>query len=207
MTTWNPPTTHHSLLVRLRSAEDQAAWDEFYAIYQPLIVRLAKSRGFQDADASEVAQEVLLKVSRSIQSYHSSDSGPSFRAWLATITRNHALNRLRQIQPQPIGGTSFHRRLDNLAAPSEVHSSGSSSPEEHEFEYERRRQAFLWAADQLRERFSESNWQAFWLTCVEGISIEDAAKRLNISTGKVYVARCRVIARLRETVQRLTEEV
>lgn len=208
MTSWNNPSTHHSLLVRLRNADDQLAWNEFSEIYQPLIFRLARSRGFQDADASEVAQEVLLLVSRSIDSYQPHHDGqsphdrPSFRSWLARITRNHALNRLRKRIPQTIGGTSFHRRLDNLVAPTV-----DDEQDQREFEYEHRRQAFLWAAEQLKHRFSELNWQAFWLTCVEGKGVDEVARELGISPGKIYVARCRVIARLKETVQRLTEEV
>lgn len=201
MTGPNAPSTHHSLLVRLRNADDQQAWNEFYAIYQPLIFRIARARGFQDADASEVAQEVLLLVSRSIDTYQPTHDGPSFRGWLARITRNHALNRLRKKTPQTVGGTSFHRRLENVAEQPK-----DAQQDEREFEYEHRRQAFLWAAEQLRHRFSQVNWQAFWLTCVEGQAVADVAERLGISAGKVYVARCRVIARLKETVQRLTEE-
>lgn len=201
MTGWHDPLTHHSLLIRLHDAEDRAAWDEFYAVYQPLIFRLARARGFQDADANEVVQEVLLKVSRSIGTYTPNHDGPSFRGWLAKITRNQTLNRLRQRAPQTIGGTSFHRRLENRAV------EGNEDQAQREFEYEHRRQAFLWAAEQLRNRFSELNWRAFWLTCVEGKPVPDVARELGISTGQIYVARCRVIARIKEMVQRLTEEI
>lgn len=201
MTRLPTPTTRHSLLVRLRDAGDQLAWDEFFAIYQPLIYRLARSRGFQDADASEIVQEVLLIVSRSLDSYVPQRDGGTFRGWLATVTRHHALNRLRGTAPRAIGGTSFDRRLDQLTG-----DAGASEAEEREFEYECRRQTFLWAAGELKSKFSESNWRAFWMTCVEGVSVADAAQQLGMSVGLVYVARCRVIARIRETVQRLTEE-
>lgn len=53
------PDTRHSLLMRLTDASDVSAWDEFVAIYEPLVYRLARRKGLQDADAQEVVQEVM----------------------------------------------------------------------------------------------------------------------------------------------------
>ena len=50
------PATRPSLLVRLRNLQDQQSWEEFYTIYQPLVFRMARNQGFQDADASELTQ-------------------------------------------------------------------------------------------------------------------------------------------------------
>ena len=56
------PGTRASLLVRIRDPEDKDAWRQFVAIYAPLIHGLARRRGLQDADASDLTQEVLRKV-------------------------------------------------------------------------------------------------------------------------------------------------
>ena len=61
------PMTRPSLLVRLRNLQDQQSWEEFYTIYQPLVFRMARSQGFQDADASELTQEVFLAVASAIE--------------------------------------------------------------------------------------------------------------------------------------------
>ena len=53
------PETRPSLLVRLRDPPDEQAWGEFVEIYEPLVYRLARRRGFQDADARELVQDVL----------------------------------------------------------------------------------------------------------------------------------------------------
>jgi RNA polymerase sigma-70 factor (ECF subfamily) len=194
-------TTHHSLLVRLADVDDQRAWEEFFSIYQPLIHRLALGRGFQDADASEIAQEVMLSVSRSIGNYVPGKHPGSFRAWLAKITRNQALNRLRRRAVPVVGGSTFMKKLI------EASDESTASDDEHRaFDQEARRQIFRYAAERIRHRFSEQNWQAFWLTCVEGATATDVASRLGIPVGQVYVARCRVIARLRETVEQITEQ-
>ena len=51
-----------------------------------------------------------------------------------------------------------------------------------------------------------ATWQAFWQTAVEGRSAREAGEAVGLSAGAVYVARSRVLARLKEEVQRLREE-
>ena len=194
------PETRHSLLLRLRNREDQQAWHEFFEIYQPLIYRLARARGAQDAEAQDITQDVLMSVSRAMESYQLQQHAGAFRGWLATITRNTTLNRLRSLQSRQ------QAEVEQVSLDGVSGDAGFDATAEREFQYEHRRQVFLWAAGQLRDRFSQHNWDAFWLTCVEGQSIESAADRLQMSQGAVYVARCRVIARLREIVELRTGE-
>ena len=61
----------------------------------------------------------------------------------------------------------------------------------------------LWAADRIRNEFRESTWIAFWETCVEGRPIREVAEELGVSVGSIYVARSRIVARLRERVSQL----
>ncbi len=69
------PETRDSLLLRLADAADHEAWCQFTAIYRPLIYRVARRRGLQDADAQDLAQQVLLSVAGAIDEsalgYHS----------------------------------------------------------------------------------------------------------------------------------------
>ena len=60
------PTTRASLLLRLCDSKDHEAWVEFVTLYEPVIYRLLRRHGLQDADARDVMQELLLAVSRSI---------------------------------------------------------------------------------------------------------------------------------------------
>ncbi len=196
------PTTRHSLLLRLRDVDDKQAWNEFFEIYQPLIYRLARARGVQEAEAHDVTQEVLMAVAGSIEQFESRPQRGSFRGWLATITRNTTINRLRSLETRPLLQASDSNRWEE----SLVGDAAVDQVAQREFEYERRRQVFLWAAEQLRTRFQTRNWQAFWLTCVEGQGVDVVAEKLGMSAGAVYVARCRVIARLREIVELKTGE-
>ena len=68
------------------------------------------------------------------------------------------------------------------------------------FDLEYRRRLFRWAAEQIRGEFQASTWKAFWRTCVEGRAIQEVAAELQLSAGAVYVARSRVMARLRKRI-------
>ena len=72
------PETRPSLLIRLRDTRDDQAWAEFTAIYEPVIYRMSKTRGLQDADAREVVQEVLMSVATAMERFDVSAAG-SFR--------------------------------------------------------------------------------------------------------------------------------
>ena len=93
------PATRCSLIVKLRDPADSAAWREFVAIYEPLVYRLARRKGLQDADARDLCQDVFQAVARAIDRW---DPGRgSFRGWLSRITRNLLINFLTRRQFQP----------------------------------------------------------------------------------------------------------
>ncbi len=89
------PTTRASLLLRLCDSEDHEAWVEFVTLYEPIIYRLMRQNGLQDADARDVMQELLLTVSRSIDRWEPREGG-SFRGWLRRVARNLVIHWLKQ---------------------------------------------------------------------------------------------------------------
>ena len=74
------PSTRASLLVRLRDPRDERAWAEFLAVYRPLVDRLGRRSGLQDADAADLAQEVFRSVAWAIGRLDPDPSRGSFRA-------------------------------------------------------------------------------------------------------------------------------
>jgi RNA polymerase sigma-70 factor (ECF subfamily) len=74
------------------------------------------------------------------------------------------------------------------------------------FDLEYRRRIFRWAADQIHGEFRPSTWQAFWLTAVEGQDARAAALVCGISVGAVYIARSRVMARLKAIIEEVEGE-
>lgn len=177
--------------MRLRDPADAVAWSDFVSIYEPVIYRLARSRGLQDADAREVTQDVLISVAGAIERFDLQREG-RFGGWLARITRNATVDRIRQRCEQGSGRTDMIRALEQLP---------EAEPDESAvFDLERRRQLFRWAAKRVRRQVQEPSWQAFWRTAVEGQPAATVAAQLDMTTGAVYVARCRVLARLKTIV-------
>jgi RNA polymerase sigma-70 factor (ECF subfamily) len=193
------PSTRASLLVRLRNPQDERAWAEFLAIYAPLVQTLARRSGLQPADSLDLEQEVFHAVAQAIDTYDPDPARGSFRGWLATIARNRLLNGLaaRRRQATATGGTSIGQVLASVPDP-------SPGPDDSVlFETEYRRRVFHWAAERIRDQFQESTWLAFWRTSVEDRAVADVAAELGLTPGAIYVARSRVLSRLRQTVQDL----
>lgn len=189
--------TRPSLLIRIRDLRDEIAWAEFARLYTPLIYRVARQSGLQDADASLVAQDVLITVARTIHRFEYDRAYGSFRGWLKVVTRSRLSDFLRAQgrHVQGSGDTVVLRVLDDQADPSQ--------PDLWEREY--RRSLFEWAAERIRCEFEEKTWQAFWQTSVDGRETADVAGALGTSVGAVYIARSRVIARLRREVEEIEE--
>ncbi len=167
-------------------------------IYEPLVYRLARQRGLQHADAEDLTQEVFAAVSKAIGTFDPDSEKGSFRGWLSRIARNRIINSLtRKKGPTGTGDTGFQDFLNQQPALEEEAVT--------QFEIEYRREVFRWAAQCVRQDFQEDTWRAFWLTGVEGESIESVAKLLGKTRGAIRIARCRVLARLKEEVARLEE--
>ena len=191
------PETRNSLILRLPDRQDVEAWDRFVEIYQPLVFRLARAKGFQDADAHDVVQEVLVAVSRAIERWEPDAERGRFRDWLFRIARNLMINFLTRRKHRPLGsgGSDWLRLLDVQC------DSGSEASREFDLEY--RRELFRFAAERVRLEVQPRTWDAFRLTYIDERPVDEAAAVLGMSEGAVQVARCRVLARLRETVKRL----
>ncbi len=193
------PKTRASLILRLRDRSDLSAWQEFAEIYQPLVFRLARSKGFQHSDAMDIAQEVLLRVAGAVERWEPDPNRGTFRGWLYRIARNLMIDFLERGKKHPLvaGSTGMIRLIEQQAA---------ASAESQAFDTEFRRQVFAWAANRVRPHFQDSTWEAFWRTAVEEQSAADVAVALGIKIGTVYVARTRVMQRLRSEVQRVLKD-
>src|SRR6476646_5685708 len=97
------PETRASLLLRLPDAADARAWDDFVAVYAPLVYRLARRHGLQPADSDDLVQDVLAAVARSVETWLTRDDRGPFRAWLLRIAKNTAMNALRQHKHRLVG--------------------------------------------------------------------------------------------------------
>lgn len=194
------PDTRASLILRLGDPADEQAWSEFLQIYEPMLLGLSKRWGLQDADAREVVQETLLAVAASMQDFSRADHPGAFRGWLASITRHKLADYLarRSKQARASGDSSVQAWLSEQACPE----SGNSR-----WDWQQKQQIFSWAARRVRDQVSETTWLAFHRTAIDAEDVRDVARDLEIREGMVYVARSRVMARLRKAVAQWTESL
>ncbi len=190
------PTTRSSLLVRLRDARDEQAWGHFVRLYGPLIYHYARRRGLQDSDAADVTQEVLRAVLGGADRLDQIHRRGSLRAWLFTVAHHKVFDLLRRGERPGQGTGEGDEALDDRPAPEE----------EAAWEREYREQLLARAADEVRTRCSPTAWEAFQRTAVEGQEAAAVAQALGLNVAAVYLAKSRIMARLREQVRQWEEE-
>jgi RNA polymerase sigma-70 factor (ECF subfamily) len=194
------PLTRQTLIAKIRDPADAHAWREFLALYEPLVYRLARNKGLQDADARDVCQEVFRAVARAIDRWEPDSGRGTFRGWLFTIARNLCVNALTRRDPFAAGAGDT-RNLDLLAEIPAADPAASAA-----FDAEYRRRLFRWAAEQVKGEFAPNTWRAFWLTAVDERPAAYAARELGMTAGAVYIARSRVLARLRQRIEQLGDD-
>lgn len=182
--------------MRLPGGADRDAWERFVASYGPFLHRYARRRGVDEASAGDLVQQILMRVHRSVANWQPQADGPRFRNWLMTVARNQTITFCRQLERhRGVGGSAAQLVFDAAAAEAD------DSAADREY----RREVLLWAAAQVRDDVQPQTWQAFWLTAVEGRSCSEVAADLGLSIGSVYAARSRLLKRIREQIETLSE--
>ena len=190
--------TRITLLGRLRkNPDDQAAWNELVVHYGSKIHAWCVRWGLQEADAQDVTQDVLLKLSRAMKDF-TYDPSRSFRAWLKTLT-NHALSDFLESRPRAglgSGDSKVGIMLHTIEARADL-----LQRLEEEFD----RELLEAAMTRVRLRVAPQTWEAFRLTALEGLSGAEAAERIPMQVAQVFVAKRRVQKLLQEEVARLDQ--
>lgn len=184
-------TTSVSLLRRLREPQDDAAWQRLVELYAPLVFHWGRTQGFSSADASDLVQEVFLILMRKLPEFDY-DPAQRFRGWLRTIT----LNKARDLQ------RAHARRASNGRAEGVERVAVESCADLFE-ETEYRGFLVKRALRLMRTEFQPQTWQACWMHVAEGRPAAEVAQELGITPNAVYIAKSRVLRRLREELDAL----
>jgi RNA polymerase sigma-70 factor (ECF subfamily) len=190
--------TRITLLGRLQTdPNDQEAWDEFVRQYGPKIHQWCRRWKLQEADAEDVTQIVLLKMTGKLRTF-AYDPSRSFRAWLKTVT-HHAWSDFIASRQRPglgSGDSALWQQLDSLAAREDL-----IKHIEEEFD----QQLLEEAISRVRRRVDPRTWEAFQLLAFERLSGAEAAARLQMRVGTVFVYKCKVQKLLQDEIRKLEE--
>jgi len=174
---------------------DPVQWGRLVNSFGPVVFAWCKKGGVPDADSPDVVQDVFVTVARGIERFQRMKAEGSFRSWLATITRSRVCDyfRRRSQIPAATGGSDAQQRLEAL--PDNLQDSLSTDACSGILVSQ--------LLSLVESDFAEKTWQAFWLTTIDHVSVQDVAQSLGLSEASVYQARSRVLRRLREEFQRL----
>jgi RNA polymerase sigma factor (sigma-70 family) len=190
--------TSLTLLERLqKNPDDPQAWTLFVERYQPRIRGWCVTWGLQDSDADDVAQDVLVKLFAALRKFQY-DPSRSFRAWLKTVTQHAWSDFVAARRRHPAQNAN---QIDTIADSAEAQSDLNKQLEDA-FD----RELLEVAMRRIKGRTKASNWEAFHLTAIEGLSGAEAALKLGMPVGHVFVAKHRIQKLLQDEVRILKNE-
>ena len=194
----DPLPTRQTLLIRLRDAGDQQAWEEFVEIYTPLVFRYCRKRELGEADVADIVQEVMRSVSLAMGNFSYDPAKGRFKAWLFTATRHAVSKHWRKQQRQPVqaSGTALLKWIEEAPGDAEL----------DEWEQDYRRRLLSWAMEKVKPEFGERIWKAFAMTALEDRSPEEVAAETGMTKNAVNIAKFRVVRRLREKANSVGDE-
>jgi RNA polymerase sigma-70 factor (ECF subfamily) len=185
----NPTSTG---LVRGLKVQDQQAWERLVRLYGPIVYRWGRQAGLQPADAADVGQEVFRAVARTVADFHRDREGDTFHGWLRAITRNKIRDYLRSALRRPVRAVNNAHDLADAESPEP-----GFEPTKEETAIEKRL-LYQRAMYLIRGAFEDRSWQAFVRVVVDGREPADIASELNMTVNAVYLAKSRILRRLRE---------
>jgi RNA polymerase sigma-70 factor (ECF subfamily) len=197
--------TRATLLARLRRSEDHSAWRDFFTTYWPLLVSVSRRSGLSEADAEDVAQDVLAMVARQMHGFQYDPARGSFKAWLLTLTRRRIArhwrrgekdrDHLQERPPTQTGETGFLERMPDKQ--------GDALDAVWDAEWERN---ILDAAlRRVRARVSARQFQIYALAALQEVPLRTICSALGVNAAQVYLAKHRVGRLLKAELRHLRQ--
>jgi len=190
--------TRQSLLLRVQTGETNA-WKDLTDLYRPLIIGWLNRRGVPASDLDDLSQEVLLSVVKHLPAFEHSGQRGAFRTWLRTILCSRTADYWRGTNtgPQASGGSGATAALLEIADP--------DGELNRQWDDEHDRYVLQCLLDLVEEEFEPMTLRAFRRVAIDGVSGAEAAKELGLSVAAVYVAKSRVLHRIRQDAEGLID--
>jgi RNA polymerase sigma-70 factor (ECF subfamily) len=190
------PTTRVTLLDRLRQdPSDHAGWEEFVERYGRHIYRWCRQWKLQDADAEDLTQDILIKLTQKLRTF-TYDPSRSFRGWLKTVA-HHAWSDFNDSR-YPKQRDASHGQVQELMLTVEAREDLAQSLE-RAFDLELLERAKV----RVRLRVAPHTWDAFRLLALEGLPVADVASQVHLQIAMVYVAKSKVQKMLKEEIGKM----
>jgi RNA polymerase sigma-70 factor (ECF subfamily) len=190
--------TRQSLLFRAQTGHEDA-WKDLTELYRPLIIGWLNRQGVPAADLEDLTQEVLLSAVKHLPAFQHSGQCGAFRAWLRTIICSRTVDYWRNVEAgtQAQGGSGATAALQQLADP--------MSDLNRQWDEQHNRYVLQCLLDMVQEEFEPATVKAFRRSAIDGATGAETAAELNMSAAAVYVAKSRVLHRIRQLAEGLID--
>src|SRR5262245_27097673 len=187
-----------SLLLRAQSGEENA-WKDLTDLYRPLLNGWLNRQGVPARDLEDLSQDILLTVVKHLPTFQHSGQRGAFRAWLRTIICSRTADYWRALDAgtQARGGSGATAALQQVADP--------GSDLNRQWDEEHDRYVLDCLLDLVAEEFEPTTLNAFRRLALDGASGADVAEELGLSVAAVYVAKSRVLGRIRQEAEGLID--
>lgn len=190
--------TSQSLLLRAKTPGDSASWERLVELYTPLLRSWLARYEVQASDADDVLQEVLLTLSKELPNFDHSGRPGAFRSWLRLTLVHRLKNFWRARDRGPRAGiVEIEQRLEELA--------DASSAMSMQWDREHDRHLLTRLLAQAEPHFAPQTWIAFRRVALDGAPPIEVAQDLGISVNAVFIAKSRVLGRLRREAEGLVD--
>jgi RNA polymerase sigma-70 factor (ECF subfamily) len=187
-------SAEEALFVQRLRANDDAAYDELVRGYNASIFHVAYRMLGDSGDASDVVQEIFLKVFRNINGFKGESS---LKTWIFRIAFSEILNRLRwwkrryrhatvSLDEDQNGNGHGYRLSDATPGPEQI----LQSKEQEQ------------AIQQALKKLSSDHRSIIILRDIEGFSYGEIAEVLGVSIGTVKSRLARARADLKKSLMR-----
>ena len=191
--------TRQSLLLRAQTGETDA-WKDLTDLYRPLILGWLNRQGVPARDLEDLSQEVLLSVVKHLPGFQHSGQRGAFRSWLRTIVCSRTADYWRAIDaghPGPAAAAAPPPPSRQIADP--------DSDLNRQWDEEHDHYVVDCLLDLVEAEFEPVTLQAFRRLALDGVSGAEAAQELGLSVAAVYVAKSRVLPRIRQEAEGLID--
>jgi len=198
--------TRDSLLSRLKNREDQDSWQDFFDTYWKLVYGVAIKAGLTEQEAQEAVQETVITVARRIPEFKYDPAVCSFKTWLLNLTRWRITDQLRKRRPELVG---FHRSSSDTARTATIDRIPDPASVDLDTVWEKQWEEHLLTAaiGKVKRRVKPEQYQMFDLCVFKQWPIKKIASQLGVSQGRVYLARHRIAAMLKQEVKLLEKKL
>src|SRR5262245_30118998 len=190
--------TRQSLLLRAQAGEG-GAWKDLTGLYRPLIDGWLNRQGVPAGDLDDLSQDILLSVVKHLPTFEHSGRRGAFRSWLRTIVCSRTADywRAADAGARGGGGSGAIAALQQIADP--------DSDLNRRWDEEHDRYVLDCLLDLVEEEFEPATVRAFRRLAIDGASGAEAAAELGLSVAAVYMAKSRVLQRIRQEAEGLID--